>query len=52
MSLSWLLADARITSVLIGASSPEQVVENAKCVEKTAFPPDELAQIDRICQGA
>jgi L-glyceraldehyde 3-phosphate reductase len=51
-ALSWLLRDARVTSVLIGASSPEQVDQNVACVSNLAFADGELAEIDRICLGA
>ena len=43
MALSWALRDPRMTSALIGASRPEQVVENVKAAEKVAFAADELA---------
>ncbi|RYG45016.1 L-glyceraldehyde 3-phosphate reductase, partial [bacterium] len=46
MALSWVLRDARVTSALIGASRPAQIVENVKAAEKTAFTPDELQAID------
>ncbi|HBA62884.1 MAG TPA: L-glyceraldehyde 3-phosphate reductase [Lachnospiraceae bacterium] len=48
MALSWILKDDAVTSVLIGASRPEQILENVKMVEKTAFTEEELEQIDRI----
>jgi L-glyceraldehyde 3-phosphate reductase len=51
MALAWVLKDPRVTSVLIGASSPEQVRQNAACLKQLAFSPDELADIDRICAG-
>lgn len=34
MALSWVLRDGDVTSVLIGASKPEQIRENVKIVEK------------------
>ena len=46
MALSWTLRDSRVTSALIGASRPGQIVENVKAAEKTAFASDELAAID------
>lgn len=52
MSLSWLLRDPRITSVLIGASRPEQVAENIACLAHSDFSAGELAEIDRICAAA
>lgn len=48
MALSWILRDGIVTSVLAGASRPEQVLDNIKAVQNTAFTPDELALIDRI----
>ena len=48
MALSWVLRDGIVTSVLVGASKPEQVLDNLKAVENTAFTADELALIDRI----
>ena len=49
MALSWVLRDGKVTSVLIGASRPEQILDNIKIVGKTAFTADELAQIEKIC---
>lgn len=48
MALSWVLRDGDVTSVLIGASRPEQIRENVKIVEKTEFTEDELRKIDEI----
>lgn len=50
MALAWLLAQPVVTSVLIGASRPEQILDNIKAAENTIFTEDELAEIDRICQ--
>ncbi len=49
MALSWVLKDEDITSVLIGASKPEQIAENAYVSEKATFTEEELAEIDAIC---
>ena len=46
MALSWVLKDGVITSVLIGASKPEQILENLKCTENTHFTAEELRVID------
>lgn len=46
MALSWLLKDARVTSVLIGASRPEQIEENVQALANLAFSAEELAKID------
>lgn len=48
MALSWILRDGIVTSVLAGASRPEQVLDNIKAAENTQFTPDELALIDQI----
>jgi L-glyceraldehyde 3-phosphate reductase len=47
MALAWCLRDPRITSVLIGASSPAQIAENVAALDRLAFDEDELAAIDR-----
>jgi L-glyceraldehyde 3-phosphate reductase len=48
MSLSWLLADPRVTSVLIGASSLAQLKDNLKSLDRTSFTAEELQEIQRI----
>lgn len=48
MALAWLLKDKRITSVLIGASSVEQLDDNLKCLENVSFSSDELKRINDI----
>ncbi|WP_312690821.1 aldo/keto reductase [Kosakonia sp.] len=47
MALSWLLKDARVTSVLIGASRAEQIEENVQALNNLTFSADELAEIDK-----
>jgi L-glyceraldehyde 3-phosphate reductase len=47
MALAWTLRDPRVTSALIGASRPEQIVENVKSLDNLAFSAEELAEIDR-----
>ena len=47
MALSWLLKDARVTSVLIGASRPEQLEDNVLALNNLTFSEHELAQIDK-----
>lgn len=49
MALSWLLRDEDITSVIIGASKPEQILDNVKAIEKLYFSDVELRRIDEIC---
>ncbi|RDC61477.1 L-glyceraldehyde 3-phosphate reductase [Adhaeribacter pallidiroseus] len=48
MALAWLLKDPRITSVLIGASKPEQLLDSLKCLESPDFSSDELNAIEEI----
>lgn len=47
MALSWLLKDERVTSVLIGASRPEQLTENVQALDNLRFTAQELSQIDQ-----
>ncbi len=49
MALSWILKDGAVTSVLIGASKPEQVLDDLKALENIQFDEDELGKIDQIC---
>ena len=48
MALSWLLKDKRITSVLVGASSSEQLLDSLKCLNNLQFSESELDEIDEI----
>lgn len=48
MALSWLLKDKRVTSVLIGASSAEQLEENVKAADNVDFSAEELKKIESI----
>lgn len=48
MALSWLLKDKRVTSVLIGSSKPEQIVDAIIALRNTAFSEEELGIIDTI----
>ena len=52
LALSWVLKSERVTSVLIGASSPEQIVQNLGILHAPVFTADELAQIDAITGAA
>jgi L-glyceraldehyde 3-phosphate reductase len=47
MALAWALRDKRVTSALIGASSPEQVADSVKALDNPSFTADELKEIDR-----
>lgn len=48
MALSWVLKDGIVTSVLIGASKPMQILDNIKAIENTSFTDEELKKIDEI----
>lgn len=48
MALAWVLKDGVVTSVLIGASKPEQILDNIKAVKNTSFSAEELEAIDRL----
>ena len=48
MSLQWVLRDPRVTTALIGASRPEQIVENARALDAPALSDEELAKIEAI----
>jgi L-glyceraldehyde 3-phosphate reductase len=47
MAYAWVLRDPRVTTTLIGASSPKQISETVGALANLAFTPDELAEIDR-----
>ena len=48
MSLAWVLKDKRITSVIVGASKPQQILDSAQSLRNYSFSDDELRQIDEI----
>ena len=48
MALSWLLKDNRVTSVLIGASKPEQLADSLQCLNNIVFSEEELSSIEQI----
>jgi L-glyceraldehyde 3-phosphate reductase len=48
MALAWLLKDTRVTSVLVGASKPEQLADSLKCLENLKFDKEELESIEGI----
>ena len=48
MALSWLLRDGTVTSVLVGASKAQQVLDNIRAAENTHFTEEELLLIDQI----
>ena len=48
MALAWVLRNGKVTSALIGASRPEQIIENVKAVENLNFSEEELKAIENI----
>ena len=48
MALAWVLKDGIVTSVLVGASKPEQILDNIKATENLSFTEEELKLIDEI----
>ena len=48
MALSWLLRNEEVTSVLVGASKPEQIIDNINAINNISFTEDELKKIDEI----
>ncbi|MBD1387577.1 L-glyceraldehyde 3-phosphate reductase [Mucilaginibacter rigui] len=48
MALAWLLKDDRVTSVLIGASKPAQLVDSLKALDNIDFSSEELEKIEQI----
>jgi L-glyceraldehyde 3-phosphate reductase len=51
MSLAWVLKDPRITSVIIGASKPDQILDSISCLENLQFSQSELETIETILKG-
>lgn len=51
MALAWILRDGDITSVLIGASRPSQVLDNIGMIGNTSFSEEERREIDEILEG-
>lgn len=49
MALAWLLHNPLVTSVVIGASSADQLLNNLKAVHYPPFTDEELTAINRIC---
>ncbi len=51
MALAWVLRAPSVTSALIGASRPAQIIENVKALDKLAFSADELEAIELVLKG-
>jgi L-glyceraldehyde 3-phosphate reductase len=52
MAIAWLLKDPRVTSVLIGASSVKQLIDNLQSQRNLYFSEDELNAIEAILKGS
>lgn len=48
MALGWLLSHKEVTSVLIGASKPAQILDNVKAIHCAPFTDEELRRIEEI----
>ncbi|MCT3918797.1 aldo/keto reductase [Elizabethkingia anophelis] len=51
MAIAWLLKDKRVTSVLVGASSVEQLLQNLESINNLDFSQNELQQIEEILKN-
>jgi L-glyceraldehyde 3-phosphate reductase len=51
MALAWVLRDPRMTSVIIGASKPQQITDAVHCLNAPRFSDDELGRIEVILAG-
>jgi L-glyceraldehyde 3-phosphate reductase len=49
MALAWVLRDGVVTSALIGASRPQQILDNVAALDAAPFPAAELTAIDQAC---
>ena len=49
MALAWILRDGDITSVLIGASKPAQIIDNVGMLSNLTFSDSQLQKIEQIC---
>jgi L-glyceraldehyde 3-phosphate reductase len=48
MALAWVLRGGRVTSALVGASSPQQIEDSVGTIRNLDFDADELARIDAV----
>ena len=51
MAIAWLLKDERVTSVLVGASKSQQLIDNVAAAANIAFSEEELTQIEGILEN-
>ncbi|WP_320781652.1 L-glyceraldehyde 3-phosphate reductase [Streptomyces sp. CRN 30] len=52
LALSWVLRGGRVTSALVGASSPQQLEDSVSAIRNLDFEPEELARIDAVIRTA
>lgn len=50
MALKWIMKDGVVTSMLVGASRPSQILDNLSVLEGTPLSEEEIAEIDRIVE--
>jgi L-glyceraldehyde 3-phosphate reductase len=50
MALAWTLRDPIVTSALIGASRPQQIIDNVAALKAAPLSEDELKAIDQACE--
>ncbi len=48
MALAWLLHDEAVTTVLVGASKPEQILDDLTAIDNTDFTQEELQRINEV----
>jgi L-glyceraldehyde 3-phosphate reductase len=48
MALSWILHNSNITTVITGASRPEQIIDNVQCIQNLAFSSEEIEAMEQI----
>lgn len=51
MAISWILTQAAVSTVLVGASSPTQLEENVLALENTSFTQQELTNIAKLLKN-
>lgn len=51
MALAYALKDGKLTSVILGASRPGQILENIKALEKPDFTEEEICRIEEILKA-
>ncbi|HOS03478.1 MAG TPA: aldo/keto reductase, partial [Candidatus Hydrogenedentes bacterium] len=48
LAIAWTLRDPRVTSALIGARTPQQIIDCVGALANTSFSEEELARIDAV----